>query len=387
LLYIFTKLLIRVKSKIALSFLFSLVAAVLSAFLDALTVTAVIITVAAGLYGVYHKVTSGKGFDDDHDHADDTGIGAETRSDLEQYRSFLRNLMMHGAVGTALGGVCTLVGEPQNLLIGEIAGWQFGEFFVRMAPVSIPVVIVGLATCFLVEKFKILGYGTQLPIAARRILEEYDRREDERRTPQQAASLIVQAVVVVFLVVALAFHWAEVGLIGLAVIVLATAFTGIIEEHQLGHAFSEALPFTALLVVFFAVVGVIHDQHLFQPVIDFVFTLDPKSQVPVFFLANGVLSAISDNVFVATVYINEVYAALEAGEITREHFDLLTVAINTGTNIPSVATPNGQAAFLFLLTSALAPLIRLGYGRMVLLALPYTITMTIAGLMATIYLL
>jgi hypothetical protein len=27
--------------------------------------------------------------------------------------------------------------------------------------------------------------------------------------------------------------------------VLATAFTGIIEEHQLGHAFSEALPFTA----------------------------------------------------------------------------------------------------------------------------------------------
>ncbi len=83
LLYIFTKLLIRVKSKIMLSLLFCVVAAVLSAFLDALTVTAVIITVAAGLYEVYHKVTSGKGFDDDHDHADDTGIGAETRTDLE----------------------------------------------------------------------------------------------------------------------------------------------------------------------------------------------------------------------------------------------------------------------------------------------------------------
>mgnify|MGYP001817262426 CR=1 FL=1 len=87
------------------------------------------------------------------------------------------------------------------------------------------------------------------------------------------------------------------------------------------------------------------------------------------------------------VYINEVYAALQAGSISREHFELLTVAINTGTNIPSVATPNGQAAFLFLLTSALAPVIRLGYGRMVILALPYTVTMTIAGLLATIYLL
>jgi NhaB family Na+:H+ antiporter len=387
LLYIFTKILIKVKSKMVLSLLFSLVSAVLSAFLDALTVTAVIITVAAGLYAVYHKVTSGKGFDDDHDHADDTGIGQETRGDLDQFRAFLRNLMMHGAVGTALGGVCTLVGEPQNLLIGEIAGWQFGEFFVRMAPVSLPVLAVGLLTCLAVEKFRMLGYGAQMPVAARRILEEYDRIEDARMTSAHAAALIMQALVAVFLIVALAFHWAEVGLIGLTVIVLSTAMTGIIQEHQLGHAFEEALPFTALLVVFFAIVGVIHDQHLFQPVIDFVFTLDQDAQVPVFFIANGLLSAISDNVFVATVYINEVYAALNAGEITREHFDQLTVAINTGTNIPSVATPNGQAAFLFLLTSALAPLIRLSYGRMVLLALPYTITMTTAGLLATIYLL
>ena len=387
LLYIFTKILIRIRSKILLSLMFCFTSAVLSAFLDALTVTAVIITVAAGLYAVYHKVTSGKGLDDDHDHADDTGIGHETRSDLEMFRAHLRNLMMHGAVGTALGGVCTLVGEPQNLLIGEIAGWEFMEFFVRVAPVSLPVFAVGLLTCVLVEKFKLFGYGAPIPAAARHILEEYDRIEDRKRTPSQKAALIMQALVALFLIVALAFHLAEVGLIGLTVIVLATALTGIIHEHQLGHAFSEALPFTALLVVFFAIVGVIHDQQLFLPVIEWVFTLEQHAQVPMFFMANGVLSAISDNVFVATVYINEVYASLNAGDITREQFNLLAVAINTGTNIPSVATPNGQAAFLFLLTSALAPLIRLGYGRMVLLALPYTITMTITGLLATIYLL
>jgi NhaB family Na+:H+ antiporter len=387
LLYIFTKILIRVRSKLLLSLLFCFVAAVLSAFLDALTVTAVIITVAAGFYGVYHKVTSGKGFDDDHDHADDTGVGEETREDLEGFRAFLRNLLMHGAVGTALGGVTTLVGEPQNLLIAQVAGWEFLEFFVRMAPVSMPVFVVGMLTCMAVERFKILGYGAEMPLAARRILEEFDRVEDARRTSSQKAAIVMQVVVALFLIVALAFHLAEVGLIGLAVIVLATAFTGIVEEHRLGHAFSEALPFTALLVVFFAIVGVIHDQHLFRPVIEFVFTLDQHMQVPVFFLANGALSMISDNVFVATVYISEVNAALEAGNITREHFNHLVVAINTGTNIPSVATPNGQAAFLFLLTSAVAPLVRLGYGRMVVLALPYTITMSISGLLATIYLL
>jgi NhaB family Na+:H+ antiporter len=71
--------------------------------------------------------------------------------------------------------------------------------------------------------------------------------------------------------------------------------------------------------------------------------------------------------------------ALDAGEMTREHFDTLAVAINTGTNLPSVATPNGQAAFLFLLTSSIAPLVRLSYGRMVWMALPYTLVMGTLG--------
>jgi NhaB family Na+:H+ antiporter len=383
--FIFTRIFIRVRSKSLLSMLFCFAAAVLSAFLDALTVTAVIIAVVTGFYGIYHKVSSGKGFDDDHDHADDTGIGAETRGDLEGLRGFLRNLVMHGAVGTALGGVTTLVGEPQNLLIGGVVGWEFQEFFVRVAPVSLPVLVVGLLTCYLVERFALFGYGRPMPDAARRILEEFQRRETARRTRDQSLALVIQAAVAVFLVFGLAFHWAEVGLIGLAVIVLATAGTGIVEHRRLGPAFTEALPFTSLLVVFFCIVAVIHDQGLIQPAIDWVFTLEQHLQVPVFFLANGVLSAITDNVFVATVYINEVNAALQAGEITREHFEALAVAINTGTNIPSVATPNGQAAFLFLLTSALAPLIRLGYGRMVLLALPYTVTMSIAGLAAVAF--
>ena len=386
LLFIFTKILLNVRSKTLLSFSFCFVSAFLSAFLDALTVTAVIITVASGFYSVYHKVASGKDYDHDHDF-DDDGVLEDHRTDLLEFRGFLRNLMMHAAVGTALGGVTTMVGEPQNLLIAEVVGWDFIEFFKRMVPVSMPVFVVGLLTCVLVEKLKIFGYGRKLPEFVHKILSDYDEEQSERRTEREQAAIITQALVALFLMFALGFHWAEVGIIGLAVIVLSTAFTGITEEHQLGDAFSEALPFTALLVVFFGIVGVIHDQHLFQPVIEFVFSLSKDAQIPVFYLANGLLSAISDNVFVATVYINEAKAALDAGRIDREFFELLAVAINTGTNIPSVATPNGQAAFLFLLTSALAPLIRLSYMRMVILALPYTITMTITGLLATIYLL
>ena len=375
---IFTKLLLNIKSKVWLSLLYCFTAAFLSAFLDALTVTAVLIGVTVGFYRIYHLIISDKYFGDtNHDIYNDTSIDSLKVEELDDFKGFLRQLIMHGAVGTALGGVCTIVGEPQNLLIAKIAGWDFIEFFLYMAPVTMPVFIAGLLTCFCLERFKLAGFGSELPGNIRTIFAEYALYENEtsKNDDKKKAELAVELFVLVLLIFALAFHIAEVGIIGLGVIILLTSFKGITHEHYLGDAFKEALPFTALLCVFFAIVSVIHEQHLFTPVIEYI--VDPNvfnesSQTIIFFLANGALSAISDNVFVATIYINEVKNLLDAGEISLEHFNNLTIAINTGTNIPSIATPNGQAAFLFLLTSSLAPLINLSYFRMVLMALPYT---------------
>lgn len=384
LMFIFGKIFIKVRSKVVLSLLFSFIAAFLSAFLDALTVTAVLISVFVGFYQVYHKVHSSDTDFDDSGTLDRKELSGDT---LEEFRSFLRSLVMHGAVGTALGGVCTIVGEPQNLLIGDKLGWAFMEFFYAMAPVTMPVLAAGLLTCILLEVTGKFGFGAALPDQVRDIIQGYLEEQDAKRTGAEKYALVIQAISAVFLIIALAFHWAPVGLIGLTIIVLQTAFTGITEEHSIGHAFEEALPFTALLAVFFVIVGMIHDLHLFKPIIEYVLAQDIGVQPALFYAANGILSMISDNVFVATVYINEVKAAFDAGAITREHFETLAIAINTGTNLPSVATPNGQAAFLFLLTSALAPAIRLSYLKMILMALPYTIVLGGVGLLGVIYFL
>lgn len=387
LLFGFTKLLVSVRSKTLLALTFLVASAVLSAFLDALTVAAVVLAVATGFYGVYHRFASGRRPDDDHDQGDDDAIDDQHVTDLAQFRAFLRNLVMHAAVGTAVGGVATLVGEPQNLLIGELAGWNFGEFAWRVLPVSLPVAVVAIGVCLLLERTKQFGYGAQLPDGVRAVMVAWNDRQTQQRDARARARIVIQAVTAGLLVVGLALHVAEVGLIGLGVIILATAFSGVTSEEAIGHAFEEALPFAALLVTFFAIVSVIHDQGLFAPVIDFVLAQQGHAQLGTIFGAAGILSAISDNVFVATVYINEVKQAFDAGTIDRAQFDLLAVVVNTGTNIPSIATPNGQAAFLFILTSSLAPLIRLGYLRMLWMALPYTLVLTAVALIATLVIL
>ena len=97
-------------------------------------------------------------------------------------------------------------------------------------------------------------------------------------------------------------------------IILATSFTGVVEEQRIGKAFESALPFTALLVVFFVIVAGIHDQHLFEPVMQRGARATRAARRRcMLYLATGVLSAISDNVFVASIYITEIKAALPAG--------------------------------------------------------------------------
>lgn len=263
----------------------------------------------------------------------------------------------------------------------------FCGLFLEVMPVSIPVLFVGLLTCMVVEKFHLSGYGATLPGNIRSHLLETAVKMEEEQGQSGKTRLIIQCLTGIWLVAALAFHLAAVGIIGLSVIIILTSMNGYIEEHQLGKAFEEALPFTALLVVFFSIVGVIHDQEIFRPIIEFVLSLQGHTQLAAYYIANGLLSAISDNVFVATVYISEtklhfihllgtfpdigmsaqvlmdkltdphlarvdVVAGMPQATATKvleamHHFDKLAVAINTGTNIPSVATPNGQAAFLF----------------------------------------
>lgn len=387
LLLVFTKLLLKIRSKIGISLAFCAMSAFLSAFLDALTVIAVVISVAMGFYAIFHKVASGKHFQDPHDVSHDHQLPEISRQDLDTFRGFLRNLLMHAGIGTALGGVCTMVGEPQNLIIADNMGWHFADFALRVAPVSVPVLLAGFMTLWFVEAFKLCDFGYQMPDSVRDVLLAFDQHQQQKLTPLLRARYWVQAVLAVLLIVCLSLHIAAVGLIGLMLIILATSLTGVSDEHAIGHAFKEALPFTALLVVFFAIVAVIIDQALFAPLIAWVLTYQGTEQLAVLFAVNGLLSMVSDNVFVGTVYINEVKAAWQAGHVTREQLELLAIAINTGTNLPSVATPNGQAAFLFLLTSAVAPLIRLSYMKMVWMALPYTIVMAAVGLACVVGLL
>ncbi|MES1915862.1 MAG: hypothetical protein MHM6MM_007753 [Cercozoa sp. M6MM] len=397
LLWVFSKVLLGIRTKWLAALTFCFASAILSAFLDALTVTAVLITVAVGFYRIYAAAEHLQLDETRHPDQLDAAQAEQLRADREEFKGFLCDLMMHGVMGTALGGCLTKVGEPQNLIVAAIMDWSFLEYFLRCAAVSVPVFFVGMFMCFVLERWCLFGYGATFPESIREELQRHADEQERLQTRADKAKLYVQIGVSLFIVVALAAHAAPVGLIGLAAIVLLTVFNGIIQEHELGHSFEEGMPFTALLVTFFAVVSVIHEQHLFEPIIQWVLGVDSLgTQLSLMYLVTGVLSMISDNVFVASVYMSSLRNFFDAkfdddGSVPdpdpfpRDEFDVLAVAVNAGTNVLSVATPNGQAAFLFLLTSSLASLIHLTYLKMVKRAFPYFVVISLVGFLMVVF--
>ncbi|MDR0454319.1 MAG: sodium/proton antiporter [Deferribacteraceae bacterium] len=362
-----TKLFLTIKKKYFLALVFCVICASLSAFLDALTLVAISIAVCFNFYAIYHRVLSNS---------------KENEEEFEEFRGFLRNIIMHGVVGTIIGGTMTIVGEPQNIMIGTKMGWSFSEFFAHNSVISLPAGIAGVITCFLLEYFRFPGFRYQMPEKARELITKDYRHKIREITKQTAFLYTLQIIVFILLVFALGFHVAEVGLIGIGLIVIVTAFTGRTKEHDLAEAFNNAMPFATLIIVFFAILAVVHDQHLVAPLTQWVFTLSGKTQLMALYFVNGTLSFTSDNVFIASIFIGEVDRAYAAGTFSREWYEKLGVIVNMGTNIPAIATPNGHAALLFLLTSSLAPMIKLSYFRMFKLTLPYTIVMTGAGAVA-----
>ncbi|MBK4765063.1 MAG: sodium/proton antiporter [Pantoea sp. Brub] len=376
LIFIFIRLILHINSKLKLGLVLCLITSFLSAFIDALTVLTVIIIVFISLYNIYNQII--------HDAKCKKYIDNRKIS-LNQFRCFLCNLIMYACIGTTLGGVMTMVGEPQNIIIAHNVGWNFKSFFLHMYPITIPIVISGICTIIILEKFKIFGYGITIPNVVYKLIKIAYYKKYVTSNQQSILKLFIQGMILIWLIFAIIFRIMDIGLLGLFVIILSTSLCGIVDENKIGRAFGEILPFVSLLVIFFAINAIIIKQNLFSPIIHFILNSSQNKQFTWLYIFNGLLSSIADNVFAGSMYIHEIKHAFEQKLINYHTFESLAVITNIGTNIPSVATPNGQAAFLFLLTSKLAPMISLSYRRMVWMALPFTIILSLVGYVSIIF--
>lgn len=374
LLLIFTKILLCVNSKIYLSLSYFMISAFFSAFLDALTVIMIIIVVTEEFYQVYLNKM------DVLQNQYKCDLENKNKKTIKQFRAFLRNLVMQAAIGSTLGGSVTRIGEPQNMLISEVMHWSFFDFFIKMAPINFPVIIFSILTLIILEKYKLCGYGFTLPKEVKNFFIIHNKEMFNNNKIKYTVNLIIQFIILIWLILLTVFQVSDMSLIGISIIILTSSFCGINKEKNIGKNFAGSMSFIVLLIVFFAVVLIINEQKLFLPLIKLIMHINNKMQYFLLYFFNGLLSSISDNIFVSSIFIQEAKNMFKDKLINFHDFENLAITINTGTNLPSIATPNGQSSSLFLLTSKLAIMINLSYKRMFLMSLPFTIVISLVGI-------
>lgn len=180
-----------------------------------------------------------------------------------------------------IGSVATLVGNPQNMLIGTFSGWPYMKFFLAMLPVA----AVGLVMDFFVLR---LFFGKSL----RQTLKPYEIT----RTGVADKTLLYKSIIVMAIVIvgfSLGVRLAFMAILGASLLVL-------IANRRPNEIFEKVnwsllLFFASLFVIVAGInkVGLVDDAHL---MLERYFSVSITQQIATFSFASLVLSNIVSNV-------------------------------------------------------------------------------------------
>ncbi|SVD97141.1 uncharacterized protein METZ01_LOCUS449995, partial [marine metagenome] len=117
-------------SPVKILVLFSVVTALMSAFLDNVTTVLIIIPIII-------ELTRGMGLDP-------------------------KNYVLSQAIISNVGGTATLIGDPPNVIIGSKIGLTFNQFIINLAPIAIIVFIVVLGFIWFINRAEFKPINTSM---------------------------------------------------------------------------------------------------------------------------------------------------------------------------------------------------------------------------------
>lgn len=195
-----------------------------------------------------------------------------------------------------IGGTATLIGDPPNIMIGSAAGLSFADFIVNTGPVVVVILAVILGIFFLM-------YRGHLHVAKENM--EKVLTLDEKLTIKDASLLRKSVIMIVLVVVGFIFH-AQLGIESATVALTAAGVMLLIggqdaEDVILGVEWSTILFFIGLFVV----VGGLNSTGVIAMLANGMLELVGNNEMLAIVLilwASALISAFLDNIpFVATL--------------------------------------------------------------------------------------
>ena len=204
--------------------------------------------------------------------------------------------LMTQILASNMGGTATLIGDPPNIMIGSEAGLSFADFIINTTPVVVVILAVSLL-CF----YFMFGRKMQVEDSAMKAVMELD----ERRAIKNKPLMIKSIVMIVLVVIGFVFH-ASLGMESCTIALLAAVIMLLIgkqdtEEIILGVEWSTILFFIGLFIV----VGGMEETGVIDQLANLLIGMTNGNLVLTMLIIlwiSAVVSAFLDNIpFVATL--------------------------------------------------------------------------------------
>ncbi|KJS31103.1 MAG: hypothetical protein VR64_12845 [Desulfatitalea sp. BRH_c12] len=292
--------------------LFSVVTAVLSAFLDNVTTVLIIIPIVI-------ELTAGMGLNP-------------------------KIYVISQAVISNIGGTATLIGDPPNIIIGSKVGLTFNQFIFNLAPVVIPCFVVGLLFIWMTNRSQFKPIDTNLgklfsvQMLLAKIRHEFLSTQIDRVFLIKGLSCLVVAIL---LFVTQTVTKLSPGVVAMLMAMILFVITRVDVEHMLEEIeWSTLLFFTGLFIL----VGVLEEKGVIEWIAHNIFLRvgdDPYVLVMVVLWVSGIVSGFLDNIPFTITMIPIVHLILETTPIPN---NILWWALSLGACLGGNFTMIGASA-------------------------------------------
>lgn len=269
-----------------------------------------------------------------------------------------------------IGGAATLVGDPPNVILGTMLGFNFNDFLIHNGPIAVLAGLASLGVSYLMNRKEFVRLHSHVELEAIKNMEPGSQIKDRYLL---WCGLIGMSAALVFLVgrplfdkLGVPIYISTASLLP-AFVILTFGGRRVYKHHFMRRIDSETIMF---FIGLFILIGALEKKFIIQMAVNFLGSLfkTPLGFVSSTFWGAGITSAFVDNVplAMATVYIikQSVVNQIVPGA------GIMVWATSLGVDLGGNLTPIGASANVVAYSSMEKEGIKIGWGRWLKLALP-----------------
>lgn len=269
-----------------------------------------------------------------------------------------------------IGGAATLVGDPPNVILGTVLGFNFNDFLIHNAPIAILSALTAIGVIFLMNRKAFIHLHSEVDLGEVKKIEPRSQIRDKFLLKLGLAGM---AVALIFLIGRPLFErfgipmYVSTSSLLPAFIILTFGGKRVYKHHFMRRIDAETIMF---FIGLFILIGALEKRFIIQMAANFLGDLFKTSTgfVSSVYWGSGIISAFVDNVPLAMAMTYIIKQSVTSKIVSGP--GILVWATSLGVDLGGNLTPIGASANVVAYSSLEKEGIKIGWGRWIKLALP-----------------